>query len=699
MKLVLDCETTWVIKDKNKRNPSPFLPANKLVSVGVIAFDNDNTQKGQRYYFFNHVDGAPDSTENHARLQKLLNATTLLIGHNIKFDLQWLRECGFTYDGLIWDTMIAEYMLARGVKTGLSLEELAKRMNVSNKKVDLIQPFFDKGDSFFEIPKAIIEVYGIADCKATWEIYLKQCKRYEHPENSGMRLIRDHMFEFCNVLTEVERNGIAIDTITLETIEKEFKHEYDQIELRLRQIKAEVWGDAPLSFSSPEQLSQFVYGVKVRDKAAWADRFRLGVVTRGSVTKRARPRLRSGTLSMAIGALTAPVKHTTAYQCDNCGGAKAVRQVLRGKETKRLISCKNCVGTGLRYKETSGRGSLGLWKHARAEDATSGGFGTDKGVLTYLRGVLGDSEKDKLAIEFLDLVIRQNQIETYLSTFIGGIKRNVNADNILHPSFMQCVTATGRLSGRDPNFQNQPRGGTFPIKRCFVSRWQGGHILEVDYRALEYRCAVDLARDEAGKADILAGVDAHNVTDSFLHRGRQAAKPHTFKPLYGGFSGTDEEIAYYEFFLEKHKGIAKWHAFLQDCVLRPPHVITLPTGRQYVFPEAKRLPNGTSTFATQIKNYPVQGFATADIVPIACILLHKEMKAHGVKSVIINEVHDSILCDVHPGEEELMIKLMRECTLAVVPYLKDVFNHTMFVPLDIEVKMGYNNLDMKEVKP
>ena len=67
---------------------------------------------------------------------------------------------------------------------------------------------------------------------------------------------------------------------------------------------------------------------------------------------------------------------------------------------------------------------------------------------------------------------------------------------------MQAVTATGRLSSRDPNFQNQPRGGTFPIRKVIQSRFEGGQILEVDFAQLEFRTAVFLAQDKQGMEDI-----------------------------------------------------------------------------------------------------------------------------------------------------------------------------------------------------
>ena len=69
------------------------------------------------------------------------------------------------------------------------------------------------------------------------------------------------------------------------------------------------------------------------------------------------------------------------------------------------------------------------------------------------------------------------------------MKNNVDDDNFVHPEFMQCVTATGRLSSRNPNFQNMPRGSTFAIRKIVESRFDGGKILEGDYSQLEFRVA------------------------------------------------------------------------------------------------------------------------------------------------------------------------------------------------------------------
>ncbi len=143
--------------------------------------------------------------------------------------------------------------------------------------------------------------------------------------------------------------------------------------------------------------------------------------------------------------------------------------------------------------------------------------------------------------EFLKDIVRYNSIDTYLNTFVSGIEQHTNSNDYLRPKFMQCVTATGRLSSRDPNFQNQPRGNTFPIRKAVISRFKNGKIMEMDFSQLEFRTAVFLAQDEQGMEDIKNGVDVHQYTADVIGCSRQEAKAHTFKPLYGGVTGTENE--------------------------------------------------------------------------------------------------------------------------------------------------------------
>ena len=73
------------------------------------------------------------------------------------------------------------------------------------------------------------------------------------------------------------------------------------------------------------------------------------------------------------------------------------------------------------------------------------------------------------------------------------------------------------------------------------------------------------------------------------------------------------------------------------------------------------------------------------------------MKEHKVKSLLINTVHDSIIADVYPGEEDVMGNIFRQGTSSVVPAMKEYYGINFNVPLDSELKIGYNWLDMEEV--
>ncbi len=185
--------------------------------------------------------------------------------------------------------------------------------------------------------------------------------------------------------------------------------------------------------------------------------------------------------------------------------------------------------------------------------------------------------------EFLKRYVRYSAIRTYLRTFVDGIQNSINDDGKIHPQFMQCVTSTGRLSSRSPNFQNMPRGATFPVRECIVSRWKGGKILEGDYAQLEFRVAGFLADDKRVYKDVEDEVDVHAYTAKILGVSRQKAKSDTFKPLYGGILGTPKQMQYYRAFKNKYIGISQWHRKLQDEAFMTNKVV-LPSGRQYFFP-------------------------------------------------------------------------------------------------------------------
>lgn len=669
----LDIETTY----DNNFNPSPFIPENKLISVGI----ND------KYYFFYHTEFNGDTSKNFQEVQELLDNTTLLVGHNIKFDLMWMLEAGFKYNGPVYDTMITEYVLLRGTKQSLKLSECCKRRKLGKKLGDTIDKYIEGGKDYSYIPIDILEEYGRKDVEITRELYDSQ--QHNLREATHLQETITMMNQFLLVLVEMERNGIYIETDLLHKVEKEFTEEYHQVHNKIKTIIQRVMGDTPINLSSPEQLSWMVYSKKVVDKKVWTETFNIGI-DKNTGRQKKRTRYSDREFQGIVNKWTEPVYKTSAIKCEVCSGVGYVQKYkVNGDPYKNKSKCATCNGQGVKYIEREQIAGFQI-PTKFANDVSDGGFKTDRDTLKKIA-----SYNSGLIREFVELVTRYGALEVWLSTFVRGIK-DALLGKFLHPAFMQCITATGRLSSRNPNFQNQPRAKTFPIRQVIRSRFEGGKIMEIDYAQLEFRAAVFLAQDKQGIEDIVNGVDVHQYTADIIGCSRQEAKPHTFKPLYGGKSGTEDERRYYRAFLEKYKDISKWHTDLENKAIKS-KMVTLPTGRQYCFPYIRRMSWGSSNYPTQVKNYPVQGFATADVVPLACINIYKLMKEHGCKSLLINTVHDSIVVDVYPTEVEILSKILKQGCLDVKRELKSRYNIDFNVPLDVDVKMGIDWLNLEEI--
>jgi|GEM_PF-1503014 len=953
--VVFDVENTTYVRPDKTIDMSPFCPGNKLVSVGWGFVEGDRYVPGD-YVFFHHRDMTPEQRsmvpENRRRFQDVLDRATLLVGHNVKHDLKWIIESGFTYDGPVYCTMVGEYLLLRGQKgRSLKLEALAEHYDVFRKKADLTRQYLDDGVQFDAIPMHIVEEYGRADVHSCAEVFIAQRAEYETPRSRGMKGIRDTAMEYTRVLTDMERAGIPIDMAELARVEQAYRDEKAQLERRLREIVQEVMGDRPCNLASPEQLSWVIYSRRLTDKKQWAKTFNCGTDWRG---KRLRPpNMTTQEFATKVRGLTTPLRKQKALHCIECDGAgKIYKRTKKGELWKKPTKCKACDGAGVVYAD------LNVWAGFRLSprgvvDVRSDGFATDAQALVRLR-YQAEKRGDKLAVEFLTAVQRLNAVESYLSSFVGGIKRSVLANGILHPNLNQTITSTQRLSSTEPNFQNLPRGNKTPIRRVVVSRWrdQGGEIMEADYcvapgtriltedlrwvaakdirpgqllvgfdeefrslrtcrlrpavveavKSLEKPClritttegvlvcsedhywvarhrnrqarwvradqlrvgdsicryvrpwdedtsydggwmaglmdgeghvsgtkigigqkatgdnlfvlkraeailshrgfnygthkngngvvCLELSGEQSGiravgmfrpirllaksrrlwegrrtygkrtaratitaierigvqevvaiqtstKTFIAEGFLSHNCGLEFVTAGeladdpvifqmkrdkidphkktatiiyqipyeevnkdqRQDSKPHTFAPLYGatGSQYPEHIRRYYVEFPVTYPGVGRWHKQLQDEAIRN-KMLVLPDGKQFAFPYARRQANGGSTFATQIKNWPVQYFATGSIVPLGIIRLWHLFRKHNLKSLIILTVHDSVVVDRHPDEpRELIAQLMAEALPGARDELRVRYGYNMRMPLDIEISAGRNWLDKEEV--
>jgi len=693
--LGIDVETTVQKAEKGLDN-SPFNPENYLVSCGIHWLGEETGE----YYFFKHNTAECDPQASYKAVQQAISEADILVGHNLKYDLLWLSETGFDIDCKHYCTMIGEYVLARGQKVPLSLSETAKRRKVTEKRSDLMEDTFKKGIGYEAMDADIVEEYGRGDVVTCLEVYESQLHDYRLPEFTGLRRVRDMMNEMLMTLLEMERNGIYIDMAKLDEVENKFTEERNALQTRLYELATGVMGDTPINLNSPFQLSEVIYSRRLLNRDTWREVFNIGVNKQGKPLP--RPRMSPKEFSRSVKDNTELVYRTKGERCEPCNGLGSVQKTRKdGKPYKNRTKCSVCEGVGAVFKPTDRVAGFKLVPSS-VRDVAATGFSTDKTTLQFL---LGQAQRkgNNDAIEFLQGMRRLNALNVYLSSFCGGMRRNTRSNGILHTTYNQCVTATGRLSSSDPNFQNQPRGGTFPIRECVVSRFEGGEIMEADFSGLEFRVAGELSKDGQIYDDIRTGKDVHKQTASIINQKpaeeitkdeRQQAKAYTFAPLYGG-QGAQEAPHVQQYFQEYfniYEGLSKWHDILKRGVLKD-GTVTLPSGRQFYWPHVERKPNGRISYATQIVNYPVQSFATADIVPIACIRAMRLMHKHKVKSLFVLTVHDSIVVDVYPGERDIIKDILVEAMEGVAIEVKERFNYDMVIPLAIEIKSGSNWLN------
>ena len=679
MKLTLDVENT-VTKRDGKMHLDPFEPENTLVMVGML------TDQGQCLTFpFDHAD-RPNQDDYYERVQMFLDEATILICHNAAHDLLWLWESGFRYDGPVYDTMLAEYVLQRGQKEPLSLEACAERYDLDTKKQDTLKEYFAKGYSTRDIPYNELTEYLIADLEATQQLADNQMRRLNSKQDAGLKGTVELTNEVAVCLARIYQRGFKVDLGVLEEVRLQFEQERDQLQEDLQAHVRVLMGDTPINLNSPEQLSWVVYGRKVIDKPYWGNAI--------------DPYMDDADFRSLIAGGTERLYKTKATQCPECKGTGQIRKVKKdGTPFARPHSCKTCSAAGFLLVNLPTAAGL-RFRPPNAKWASANGFSTSKQNLETLEKsatVKGMTD----AIDFLSKVRRLSAVETYLSSFVDGIRMYTKQDGKLHVRLLQHRTATGRFSGADPNMQNMPRGGTFPVKKVFVSRFAGGKILEADFAQLEFRAAAYLSQDGVAIEEVSTGFDVHSytakvITDAGQPTDRQTAKAHTFAPLYGatGFGRTPAEAEYYTHFTEKYKGIGVWHSRLAKEAVNT-RKITTPSGREFAFPDVVRKASGRVSHFTQIKNYPVQSFATADIVPLA--LLHIDKLLDNMQSCVVNTVHDSIVIDVHPDEERSVIEVINKTNNELPNLITIRWGLVFNVPLLLEAKIGPNWLDTKDV--
>ncbi len=291
------------------------------------------------------------------------------------------------------------------------------------------------------------------------------------------------------------------------------------------------------------------------------------------------------------------------------------------------------------------------------------------------------------------------------STYCDGLLAVINPETgRIHSVFNQTVTVTGRISSTEPNMQNIPTRTELGshIRKMFVAK-EGCVLLDADYSQIELRVLAHIAQDDIMINAFKNGEDIHAMTasqvlgiplDSVTKEQRSSAKAVNFGIVYGiGEYSLSQDLkisvkeakAYIESYLEKYSGVKTYMDDIKKFARDNGYVKTMMNRIRYI-PEITSQNFNTRSFGERVAlNTPIQGSA-ADIIKLAMVKIYNRLKAEGLKSKLILQVHDELIIETWINEKEQVSKILRE-------EMENAAN--LLVPLVVDMSEGDNWYDAK----
>ena len=299
---------------------------------------------------------------------------------------------------------------------------------------------------------------------------------------------------------------------------------------------------------------------------------------------------------------------------------------------------------------------------------TKTGYSTAADVLEKL------AEEHPIASEILEY----RGLSKLKSTYADGLLPCIGPDGRIHTTLNQTITATGRISSTEPNLQNIPMRMELGrlIRKAFVPK-EGWVFTDADYSQIELRVLAHMSGDaqliEAYRMD----ADIHRITASKVFHTpfeevtdlqRRNAKAVNFGIVYGISSfGLSQDLSISrkeaaEYIEEYFRTYPDVKAFLDREVAfakENGYSVTL-FGRRRPIPELKSSNFMQRSFGERVAmNAPIQGTA-ADIIKLAMIRVWRRLDSEKLKSRLILQIHDELLVETAPGEEEKVAAILRE---------------------------------------
>lgn len=331
---------------------------------------------------------------------------------------------------------------------------------------------------------------------------------------------------------------------------------------------------------------------------------------------------------------------------------------------------------------------------SKAKKTKTGQYATSEDIL----------QQHKNDHEIIPCILDYRQMKKLKSTYVDPLPTMKDPiDGRVHTSYMQTITATGRLSSNNPNLQNIPirseRGKE--IRRAFIARSEDFQLMSADYSQIELRIIAALANDTNMIQAFKDKLDIHRATaakvfhvdlEEVTKDQRSAAKAVNFGIIYGqsafglsqnlGISRTEAKQIIDSYFAQYSTIKTYMDKAVKDA-RENGYVETIMQRRRYL-PDINSANAVVRGFAERnAVNAPIQGSA-ADIVKLAMVAVNKAMKEAKVQSKMILQVHDELVFDVHKDEQEIMKALVKEAMENAIQ---------LAVPMEVEMELADNWLD------
>ncbi|GHO44554.1 DNA polymerase [Ktedonospora formicarum] len=573
----------------------------------------------------------------------------LAVGANLKFDYKMLYEqCGIKINQM-WDVILADQVIeglgqsdADDKGKPMSLKGIMHRyygVPMDKKERSWFVKLTEREDEYnAPYPENIVQ-YGARDVAKLCEIMESQKAELERRK---MMQVLDLELKVSPVLAHVELAGISVDrdewAVVIEGQKTEAEALYTEVvktmKIPLMKARARIYDQeleewAAFKAAKAEREAYLREQYTIDPEGLKWQQYQKKHMGKGSPWKEKHP--------------TIPVPHEDNSE-PNLNSAPQVKMAL--------------WELGIKVKST------------------------DKKTLEKLTG----------KHEFIKIFLKYRKAEKFLQSFGYTLLEKIDpATGRIHPEYVQIGASTGRMSCKDPNWQQIPSKGIGQILRSLVKSMPGMVMLTADFSNIELRILAELSQDKLLLKMFADGLDLHSETAYNMWKldrsvdvktacipgttmpYRSAAKTLNFALVYGtteygladqlGVS-TEEAANIIKLYFDTYTGVAAWLEKVKRDGLKYGYSLTKFGRKRYideigpepVFPVNNRTPQAIKewrdakrswefrleSIKRQLGNSPIQGLS-ADITKWALVFIHEHLDY--TRAAVVAVVHDEIVIE------------------------------------------------------